>query len=469
MNRTWTIPNVGEYQHGKPPSIWWCVLAIGVIQTAGLLIAILNWEQGKPVMSELFFTRALLLPLLVSGVVCGVIYVGYEDWIERVDGWNFLCRSERAAWRQWAQAHMVIVDSIALTPEPELAERLLGLEGSTPMNPGKILSLPVTERSAGLSRLGQILEQLVTPFAASLARHASSRAVDVILQSADKEDLTELRAVWKKLNLPDLVQFGWVPFGAKQTNIETWFDEAGNADFRLLLACQLHAEGTEPAWSEAALAMLLTSPHVIEDFSGKLRPQARIFRPITMPSDSVVDALEALLASEQTPRVRIRHAWLSDLPPQGRHAMLGAIKDAGLALPAHDVDRAIGKPGPLSALLLQALAAQMVAHGQGAQLIASPSARDVRLNLIGAQLAPVPVVEARYKRLLSLSVTVGGSCCLVLIMAGLDVIGASVGWFRACFAGFALLFLIQLGGSFLKRRLLEDDFYRQLRRMGAGT
>jgi hypothetical protein len=29
-------------------------------------------------------------------------------------------------------------------------------------------------------------------------------------------------------------------------------------------------------------------------------------------------------------------------------------------LPAHDVDHAIGKPGPVNALLLQALAAQMV-------------------------------------------------------------------------------------------------------------
>ncbi|WP_175967779.1 hypothetical protein [Burkholderia sp. BCC0322] len=467
MKRTWTVPNVGEYQYGKPPSIWWCVLAIVVIQIAGMLIAVLTWEQGKPVISELFFVRALLLPLLVSGAVCGVIYCSYEEWIERVDWWNFLCRSERATWRRWAQAHVVIVDSVALTPEPELAERLLGLEGSAPMNPGKILALPASNGSAGVSRLEWVLEQLLTPFAASLARHARSRVVDVILQSAGKEDLAELRAVWKRLNLPDLVQFGWVPFGATQTNIQTWFDEGCKSDFRLLLACQMHAEGAEPAWSEAAVAMLLTSPRVIEDFNGKLRPQARLFRPIAMPSDSVVDALETLLESGQTPRVRIRHAWLSDLPPPGRHATLGAIKDAGLELPVHDVDRAIGKPGPVSELLLQALAAQMVAHGQGAQLVASPNAQQVRLHLVGAQSAPVPRVEAGYMRRLSLSVSVGGSCCLILIMVALNDLNASRGWFWACLAGFVVLFLIQLGGSFLRRRLLDDDFYRQLRRMGA--
>ncbi|RQZ19691.1 hypothetical protein DIE15_03565 [Burkholderia sp. Bp9031] len=467
MSRAWTLSGVEEYQYGKPPSIWWCVLAVVIIQTAGMLITVFNWEQGKPVMSEPFFVRALLLPLLVSGVVCSAIYSGYEDWIERVDWWNFLCRSERAAWRQWAQAHMVIVDSIALTPEPELGERLLGLEGSAPMNPGKILPLPDTEGSTGVSRLAVVLEQLVSPFAARLARHASSETVDVILQSADKDDLTELRAVWKKLNLPDLVQFGWMPFDAKQANIETWFDEECTSDFRLLLACQLHADGMEPAWSEAAVAMLLTSPCVAASLKETVRPQARLFRPIAMPSDSVADALETLLASEQTPRRRIRHAWMSDLPSRGRHATLGAIKDVGLELPAHDVDRAIGKPGPVNALLLQALAAQMVTHGQGAQLVASAGAQKVRLNLVGTELVPVPRVDAGYGRVLSLSVTVGGSCCLGVVIVALSALNASQGWFWACLGGSVLLFLMQMGGSYLRRNLVEDDFFRQLRRMEA--
>ncbi|WP_175787663.1 hypothetical protein [Burkholderia anthina] len=468
MSRAWTLPGVAEYQYGKPPSIWWGVLAVVVIQTAGLLITVVNWEQGKPVMSEPFFGRAFLLSLLISGGVCALIYSGYEDWIERVDWWNFLCRSERATWRQWAQAHMVIVDSIALTPEPELGERLLGLEGSAPINPGKILPLPDTEGSTGVSRLAMVLEQLMSRFSASLAHHdASGHAVDVILQSADKDDLTELRAVWKKLYLPDLVQFGWVPFGAKQTNIETWFDKECTSDFRLLLGCQLHAEGTEPAWSEAAVAMLLTSPRVVASLKGTVRPQARLFRPIAMPSDSVVEALETLLASEQTPRRRIRHAWISDLPSQGRHATLGAIDDARLELPVHDVDRAIGKPGPVNALLLQALAAQMVAHGQGAQLVASASAQKVRLNLVGTELVPVPRVDAGYARLLSLSVTVAGSCWLGVVMVGLNALNASPGWFWACIGGFVLLFLIQVGGSYLRRNLVEDDFFRQLRRMEA--
>ncbi|MBN3830690.1 hypothetical protein [Burkholderia sp. Ac-20344] len=469
MSRTWTIPNVDEYPNRKPPSIWWCVLAIVVIQMAGILIAALTWEQGKPVMSEEFFARALLLPMLVSGVMCGVIYVGYEEWIERADWWNFLCRNERAMWRQWAQAHVAIVDSIALTPELELAERLMGLEGSAPMNPDKILALPETACSAGESRLARVLERLAAPFATCLARLAPRRGVEVILQSADEDDLKELRAVWRRLNLPDLVQFRWVAYGATQTNIDTWFDHGGTTDFRLLLACQLHTEGVEPVWSEAAVGMLLVSPRVAREIGGKFRPQARLFRSIATPSDSVVDALETLLAAEQTPRARIRNVWLSDLPRQSRHATLGAIEALELGFAAHDVDRAMGKPGPVNGLLLQALAARMVAHGQGAQLVASPSARQVRLNLVGVQRAPVPRVEAGYRRLLNLSFSVSGSCCLTMIMVALNTLGASKWWSWACLAGFVLLFLIQVGCSFLRRWLLEDDFFRQLRRIGART
>src|SRR6202022_282136 len=125
--------------------------------------------------------RALLLPLLAWGAICALIYTGYEDWIERVDWWNFLCRSARAGWREWAQAHVAIVGSVALTPEPELAERLLGLEGGAPMNPGKIMALPETAIPTGVSRIGLILEQLVTPFAGSISRLVPAHSFEVLL------------------------------------------------------------------------------------------------------------------------------------------------------------------------------------------------------------------------------------------------------------------------------------------------
>lgn len=467
MSRTWVIPDVAERDYDRLPSIWWCVVAFIIIQTAGILITVLTWEQGKPVMSGLFFVRALLMPLLVWGAVCGIIYSGYEDSIGCADWWNFLCRSAHVDWRYWTQAHVAIVRSIALTPEPELAERLLGLEGSPPANPGAVLSLPAVDGAAGVSRLSLIVEQLLTPLAGSVSRLAQSRTVEVILQSAAKDDLTELRTVWQKLNLSDLVQFEWLPCDAEHTRIETWFEDGWSADFRLLVACQLHEEEAEPSWSEAAVAMLLARPSVIDSFKGKLRPQARLFRPIPTPADSVEESLGTLLTAGQTPRARIRNGWLGGLSPQGRHAVTGAVRESGLDLQVHDVDCATGRPGPVNPLLLQALAAQMVAHGQGTQLVAAPAGQRLTLNLVGVNPLPVPEVEPPYMRMLSLSVTAGVSCVLVLMMFLLEAAGASPAWFWTCMSGFFLMFLIQAGGSILRRRLLEDDFRRALWRSGA--
>lgn len=159
--------------------------------------------------------------------------------------------------------------------------------------------------------------------------------------------------------------------------------------------------------------------------------------------------------------------WLSGLPRQSHHATASAVKDTGLDLPAHDVDHAIGKPGPVNALLLQALAAQMVEHGQGAQLVASPGGQGVVLNLVGAQTMPVRDVDAGYVRVFSLSATIGVACCIALIMFLLEAVGASSGWFWGCLVVFVLMFLLQIGGSILKRRLLADDFYREPRRSAA--
>ncbi len=79
----------------------------------------------------------------------------------------------------------------------------------------------------------------------------------------------------------------------------------------------------------------------------------------------------------------------------------------------------------------------------------------------------MPEVEPPYMRVLSLSVTAGVSCVLVLMMFLLEAAGASPAWFWTCMSGFVLTFLIQAGGSILRRRLLEDDFRRALWRSGA--
>lgn len=463
MKMKWTVSDVAEYQYGKPPSIWWYVIAFVVIQVAGIVITVLNWEQGKSMISGAFFGRAVLIPLLLWGGISAWIYSRYEDWVARVDWWNHLCRLHHARRREWTCAHVAILGSVVLTPEPDLAERLLGLEGRAPMNPGKIMALPELVVSAGVSRMAQVIEQLIKPFTAHISNLADTCVFDVILHSDDPQHVAELRAVWRKLGLSDLADLRWAPFDGKVDQMEQWFDPGLKSGFQLVMCCQLHAEGKEPSCSEVAVAMLLAPPAVVSAFKGKLKPQARLFRPISAPSDSVADALESLLSAEQTARARIRHGWSSGLSRQCRHATSGAIKDAGLNLAEHDLDGAIGEPGPVSAWLLLALAAQMVEHGQGAQLVASPQGQDVTLNLVGTRSTPVPRVDEASIRVLDVSSFIGMTCCVTMSMFLIDAAGASDAWFLGVGVVYGLIILLMIVGCRARRNLVEDDFNDRLR------
>ncbi|CAB3722523.1 hypothetical protein LMG22037_04897 [Paraburkholderia phenoliruptrix] len=465
MSLNWHMRQPSTRTCGKPPPLWIGLAIFIVIQIAGAVITVLTWGP-HPVASGDFFVRLLVLPLALSVAVCGIVYNGYEQEANDIDWWNYLCRDWQARWRRWAHWRVVIVAGMTLTPEVELGERMLGLEGPRPANAGKRLALANQDQASSEARLEAVLTGLLTPLLAKIAAIGRSRSLHICLQSAGQDDLTELKQLWQRLRLPDLVTSSWVSLDAPLSLVEPWLDkDRPSSDFQLILACQLHAPDQTPAWSEAAVALLTTSSDVVATYRGTLKPLAYLFRPITAETDEVMDALAALLRAQQAPSERIKHLWMSGLPGQSRHATASAVKDNGLDLPVHDLDEAIGEPGPVSQLLLHALAAQMVRHGQGVQLVATPTPRGVQLNLVGTQLAPVEPVEPEYYRMLSISTTLGivGVACLMLF--GADTLGGMrpwVGW--SVLATVVLMVPVQMGGALLCRRATTDDFYASLYR-----
>lgn len=465
MSMQWHMRQISPRVCGKPPSLWIPFAIYIVIQTAGVVITVLTWGP-QPIASGDFFIRLLGLPVALTVVLCASLYSAYEQEVNDTDWWNHRCREIHANWRRWAQRRVVIVASATLTPEVGLAERMLGLEGSRPVNAGKRLPLASQDQASSETRLEAVLTGLLTPLSATIGGIARTRSLHVYLQSATQDDLSELRQLWQRLRLPDLVSFSWVSLDTPLSLTEPWFgNDHPPAEFVLTLACQLHRPDQAPAWSEAAVALLTTSSDVMGNYRGKRRPQAYLFRPITAEADEAMDATAALLRAQQVPPARIKHLWTSRLPGHLRHATVSAVKDSGLDLPTHDLDEAIGEPGPVSPLLLRALAAQIVQHGQGVQLVATPARHGVQLNLIGTQLAPVEPVKAEYCRMLSLSTTIGlvGVACLTML--GAETFGVMRPWISwAVLALVILMFPIQIGGSILNRRLLEDDFLSKLQR-----
>ena len=465
MRLNWHVPQPSARTYGKPPPLWIGLTILIVVQIVGAVITVLTWGP-RPVASGDFFVRMLLLPLALSAALCGIVYNGHEHAANETDWWNYLCRDWQARWRRWAQARAVIVAGVTLTPEIELGERMLGLESPRPANAGKRLALANRDQASSEARLEGVLTDLLTPLRAKIAAIGHSSSLHISLRSASPDDLMELKQLWRRLHLPDLVTFSWLPLDAPLSLVEPWLDaDRPSSDFELMLACQLHAPDQTPAWSEAAVALLATSSQAMSSYQGKLKPLAYLFRPIKADTDEVMDALSTLLRAQQAPSERIKHLWMSGLSGQSRHATVSAVNDNGLDLPVHDLDEAIGEPGHVSPLLLHALAAQMVQHGQGVQLVATPTPRGVQLNLVGTQLAPIERVQAEYYGMLSLWVTIGiiGIACLVLF--GAETLGSMRPWLgRSVLAMVVLAAPIQIGGSLLGRRLLTDEFYASLQK-----
>lgn len=458
----WDSPEVPEYKYGKPPPAWLYGVTCVAVFVIGAVITVLTWPQGKPVISGDFFIRLLLLPALLAGALCAAFYIPHEKETNDVTCWNAMCKIARVHWKRWTHGQVVILGSIALTPEPELAERLLGLEGSAPSNPGETLSLTVNAQD-GKSRLEHVLERLLKPFAGDISRICRNHTLDVVLQSGNESHLVELKALWQRLKLPNLVRIKTEPSDAKGTIVHEWFEDREMPDFVLVLACQLHVNGEKPLWSEAAVGMLMAKAAAVARYNGRVRPQARIFRPIPSTSDAMLDAVRTLLKAEQAPLSRIKHLWLSRLTKQGHNASIAAVKDAGLTLAVHKVDDAIGKPGPVSTLLLQTLAAQMVQHGQGVQLVASPSADGLTLNLVGTQEVPVKdAPDFIYPPcIMSLSFTlVFGWAFLVFL--GVETGNVNPTLFWVSFGLVFLSFFVQMGFALWKVWTVDEWFGTRL-------
>jgi len=389
MTMQWSMPDVPEQETPEPPPVWLFVVLYVAMELAAVALTVFNWPKGQPTMTGTFWACVLLLPTLLWVTVGAAFVAPYEDARNDSDWWNLLRQYRTAYWQQWAHGHMWLMDSVVLTPEDALAERMLGLEGLPPTNPGKALVLPRTETTRARARLDSLFEQLLTPLATTVRRLTRLETPYVVLQVGDDDCSADLLHVWKRLSLPDSLRVTWLAPDEPSPLAEHWFGEE-IPGCRLVIACQLQTPESEPPCSETAVALLLSNPDAVTRARLKLKPQAWIFRPIVAESDAVDEALATLLSAGQASSGKIRHCWYSRLGRIVRNATMFAVNEAGLNVMMQDVDRALGNPGPVNAWLLQAMAAQMVQHGQGAQLVATPYRTGVSLNLVAT--SPPPVV-----------------------------------------------------------------------------
>jgi hypothetical protein len=470
MSHNWNIPSTQEYDRGEPPTIWVPVVAFVAIIIAGIFITLVNWTPGKTILVAPFFGWAIVVPILIWAVLCAFWYLPHDDWIDKTDRYNYLVKNRYASWRVWTQANLPIVTSSVLTPEVDLAERMLALEGEPPANAGAALSL-ADGHPGDATRIEQILDKLLAPMLAHLRRLDGTEAVHIVLQSSNPAQLETLHQTLKRMELR------WVHSGnlkhikgagEEAALIEEWIDLRGKYDYygrytrgfeaALVVALQLHEADIEPTSTEAAVALLFTSHAVVKKYTFK--PQAGLFRPAQTELPDLPQRLEALYTAAPAPLDKLKHAWISGLSKLARNNLNGALRDGERELDVHSLDEALGLPGPANTWLMQALAAQMVTYGQGPQLVVAPTQAGVALNLLGKNLSPVERAAEPEINFYPASTSVAFSCLGGLILILIEKGAFGDGWFFTVAIFFFLLVLVgQPLRAMLKRRTVDEEFW----------
>jgi hypothetical protein len=403
MSFCWNPQFPSEQETDAPPPLWFYLLLYVIVEGAALALVMpgLSKDKGVPWVGVLH--DAVAVPFFCWLALSCTVYLFLYDIPAReaaehnAGRWHQMTR-----WQRQSRSGMAALDSVILTPEPDLAERMLALEGTPPENPGKVMALDGIVAPDDGARLNSLLDALLVPLAAKLAQAAKSGSFEIVMQCDHEALSSEVVAAWGRLALPGEPVVRWLDGSREVGFADTWFESKASywayhaqhttPKYRLVLAWHLNQSGpdAEHQDSEAAVALLLGSPTLLHE-KPDLKRQAWLLRQITGDADQADDLLALLLKAEQVPRERIRHFWHSGLKGLTRHATLGAVRESGLKVDAYALDPAVGPQAPVVRWVIQALAAKMAHFGQGPQLIALPHEQGVALNLVAKEPSPVGV------------------------------------------------------------------------------
>jgi hypothetical protein len=415
MNFRWNPQFPSERVSYEPLSIWFYLVLYLIVEGFALALVV----PGLPKYGSIPWDRVLHYAVAVPffcwlALSCVVYWFAYDIPATQAAEHNSARWHQITGWQQQSRLGMAVLDSVILTPEPDLAERMLALEGTPPENPGKVMALESIDAADDGSRLNRLLDALLTPLAARLAQATKGGSFEIVMQCDHEALSSEVLAAWGRLELPGKPLVRWLDNGRDVGFADRWFESEARSygryvqdrmpKYRLLLAWHLNKSGlnAEHRDSEAAVALLLGSPALMVE-KPELKRQAWLLRQIVGDADQADRLLASLLKAEQVPSGRIRHFWHSGLKGLAQHATLGAVRESGLKVEAHALDPAIGPQAPVARWVIQALAAKMAHFGQGPQLIALPHEQSVALNLVVKEPAPVDVPwkeEYGYKPLL---------------------------------------------------------------------
>ncbi|MFO6298517.1 hypothetical protein [Rahnella selenatireducens] len=389
----WLLPFMPRKELAKLP-MWWCwplMLFISIALAA--LVLFFTWPVQRGFANSRFWIYLLVIPFLLAFAFGAFILSASLQARRAVLFRHLYTDNKQAQWHHWAHRSLKLTGWNLLTPEPDLAVRILGFEGVIPQAPAKPTSLIENQKDKlSASPLADIITQTLTTLSEQLRK---LQGVQVWLFTGEAENTSRIALIqaWKialnKQLPPD--QIHYLEQSPDDRRLTDWTNETLSKP-HLLLCCQLlKAESQASEYSVA----LLFQPHSATHLNSlKLKP-VYVFRPQRSPLTEFEHNAAHFLGAGQTESARLRHLWDNGLERREHSKLISLLDERAIAVPpnnVHILPQLLGPLAPSGFWLTVCLAAAGCDLGQRGQLVAAQS--DESISLVQLSTQPAAPVDA---------------------------------------------------------------------------
>lgn len=370
----WRVPNIPEKALPKNFSIWVYLLVFVLSAIFFEFIVLLINENS--VLSNLLLGGfyLVIVPLFFSLSITGFIYSYYHSQLIEALFFNLNIKNKLARWQIWARKSIGLVDYCYLTEIDNLALKVMGLEGSQPMNPDKVMPISVIHEMSS-SPLFYVFEKIIMPMKAKINSLSKIKVLLNMTQSSEAAVMilaNYCRSNHININESDIVLSDCIP---SPEIIHEWIDT--KYDESILMINLVYDVKNQLSFSEYCCALLFSNVKKALNLS-----KLRVFRPLKTELTDLSDDIGYLIKAEQVEKKRVNQLWTTSLSSSALNILKETFFDINgeiIIAPnkVYPLDLNLGKLSESHAWLALALAADGVNQGQKGQMIASQGSNEI--------------------------------------------------------------------------------------------
>jgi hypothetical protein len=384
----WPVPKLLKIEHPRPISwrAWLPTLFIIASSTAGAVL--LLWPHGKPTNTPAFWSLLVGVPLVVCGVVFGVVLDRWESKTvvaeEQVREQNRLV----ALWRSWCQRHLRASAAVAITPVASI--KFVNADSDLPVNKDRARGLVWRGGKVESERYGKVVSDLAAGLKSAL-ENRRELAVS-LLHHDDPVQATGFEIELKQALEDAAPATRFFIEREPVTDCNSWISrqvDEHHTVARLIVAIQMWSDDDASHTFSEGVAAILLEPDAIGEsgpFAGGSSSNVddvmpgRILRAMPSEKDKLEADVACMVEMQNVPPPK--HFWHTGCDAQLSSAIQSAIKaDPKHPVVEHSFDHVIGAPGPATSWLMLATVLEAAPPDLGGHLLAVREDSNQQLHL----------------------------------------------------------------------------------------